>query len=102
MVRSKKRYLLIALPDEAAETSAKLGRVLERNYGKVTLIPVGGSPRHLIVRTNPLVATQMREDLGSVKIGVGNVETVLTSGCIGKLKRLARQREASAVAKVHE
>lgn len=101
MVRSKKRYVLLAVDcGEDVGITAKLGRILELRHGKVTLIPVGGHQGYLIVKTSPKGAAEMRESVANLEIVGKKVVSLLTSGCIGKLKRLANQRTASVVAKV--
>lgn len=85
---------------EAAE--AKLERILKQRHGKVTIIPVRGCQGFLIVRTTPDAAADLRESLATLEIEGEKVVSLMTSGCISKLKRLANRRAASVDAKVSE
>ncbi|HUI85933.1 MAG TPA: hypothetical protein VLY21_02110 [Nitrososphaerales archaeon] len=103
MVRGIKRYVLIGVTGEwDGERLAKLGRLLEQRHGRIKLIPVDGRRDRLIVKTTPAVAGEIRDSLGDIEIQGSKVVSLRTSGCIGNLKKLARDGAASALAKVHE
>ncbi len=103
MVRSSKRYILLAVSggfDEDAK--ARLCRILEQRHGKVAVIPIKGCQANLIVKAPTQSTTEIRESLENLQIDGKKVFGLRTSGCIGKLKRLARDGAASAIAKVSQ
>jgi len=99
----RKRYLLLAADGELSSADEKqLSRLLEQRHGRFSLIRVRGSGDHFIVKTDWKSAAEMRESFSEVEIGGKRVRSVLTSGCIGKLKKRVRERAASADAKVSQ
>jgi hypothetical protein len=98
---ARKRYLLLSAEGELSpEDEKRLSRLLELRHEKFSLIRVRGHQDHLIVKTDSKGAGEMRELFAGVEIGGKSVRSVLTSGCIGKLKRRAAERAASVDAKV--
>jgi len=73
-----------ATPDEWKD----FARALEQRFGKLKAIPLKGNGKALVVRTNNEAAPLMRE-CTDLHVGERKVKSVLTSGSIGKLKRLA-------------
>lgn len=85
-----KRYVLLeadgdVTPDDWEEFFVRL----EQKFGKLRQIPVRGNGRVMVVKTNNRVAPTIREEVPYMRAGSRRVRTVLTSGSIGKLKRLA-------------
>ena len=101
MVRPGKRYVLITWDGGtlSAEERKKLTRLLEQR-GKVNLIPIDGWERSLVVKTDVEGAASIRDSFNHVMIGGRRVATVLTSGCIGNLKKRARESAATDLAEV--
>ena len=86
---TSKRYVLLMTEGEVASDEWKdLARVLEQRFGKVKAIPVKGNGSVLVIKTDNEVAPRIRE-CQDLRIGGSEVKSVLTSGSIGKLKRLA-------------
>jgi hypothetical protein len=85
-----KRYVLLeaegdVTPDDWEEFIVRL----EQKFGKLKRIPVGGNRHLLVVKTNNTIAPAIREEIPNMRAGNGKVRSLLTSGSIGKLKRLA-------------
>jgi hypothetical protein len=98
-----KRYVLYeAKADVSNEELEEVGLILGRRHVGLKVIPVAGSRRALIVKTTDAVAPELRERSGRLTVGGTLVEAVLTSGSIGKLKRIARAGGTNAVGKIHE
>lgn len=74
----------------------ELTRILEGRHGKLNVIEVRGNDHAVIVRTNGLVASEIRDKSASIVIAGKHLTTVLTSGGIGKLKRRAAETSANA------
>jgi len=68
-------------------------RVLEQRFGKVKVIPVRGNRSVLLVKTDNDAAPRIRE-CEDLRAGGRRVKSILTSGSIGKLKRLAGRSAA--------
>ncbi|HMD78598.1 MAG TPA: hypothetical protein VKF39_01285 [Nitrososphaerales archaeon] len=58
-------------------------------HGKLKVIEVRGNRRAVIVRTTSEAVHEMRDRSGKISLGGKQVEAVLTSGVIGKLKKTA-------------
>lgn len=99
MARPRKRYLLLTWDGGAlsSEERKTLARLLELRNGKVTTIPIDGWERNLVVKTDVEGAASIRESLTQIRIGERRVAAVSTSGCIGKLKKRARESGATGV-----
>jgi hypothetical protein len=85
-----KRYVLLeadgdVTPDDWEEFVVRL----EQKFGKLRQIPVRGNGRVLVLKTNNKIAPAIREEIPNMRAGNGKVRSLLTSGSIGKLKRLA-------------
>jgi len=103
MVSSRKRYLLLAWDGEMSpEGRRKLARLIEQRHSKAKLITIDGCEGNLIVKTDVEGAMSMRESFADMVIGDKRVVSVLTSGCIGNLKRRARGSAASELGKVSQ
>ena len=101
MGSSRKRYVLLAWEGVASiDERKRLARLLEQRHGRVTIIAVDGCDGSLVVKTDAREAASMRESFVHVVIGGRRIESVLTSGCIGKLKKRARASAATNVGKV--
>ena len=74
--------------------------ILEGRHGKLKLIPVKGSPRHLVGKTSGPVALAIRERSSHLEVAGTRVAAVLTSGSIGKLKRRAEGSRTRDVGQV--
>jgi hypothetical protein len=97
----RKRYLLLSAEGGlSSEDEKRLTRLLEERYERFSLIRVRGHQDHMIVKTDGRSAEQMRELFDDVEIEGKRVRSVLTSGCIGKLKRRAGESQASVNAEV--
>lgn len=93
--RKPKRYVLIEAdgrlgPDELGT----LTKMLEQRHGKLGLTLLDTPHTALIVKTDRVVAAQVRESLADASFGGIRVRTVLTSGSIGKLKKRAQGSSA--------
>ncbi len=96
MRSERKRYVLLEADGPLSEEWRKtLRKFLEQRHGKVTLIPAGEGDRWVIVKTGHRSAAELRESFADASFGGAWVRTVLTSGCIGKLKRRALESGAS-------
>jgi hypothetical protein len=96
-----KRYVLLVADGELSDGDRRdLSAMLERRYGKVILIPVEKNQRALIVKTTNSVAPLLREISGGLHLGGKRLETVLTSGSIGRLKSIASGSETTKDGKV--
>jgi hypothetical protein len=85
-----KRYVLFrADVDFTGERIELLQSVLDSRYGKVKLIMVKGNPRAVIVKTTNEVAPLLRNAEPPLELGGERIETVMTSGAVGNLKRRA-------------
>ncbi len=83
-----KRYVLLVADQDLTEADRKeLDGMLAKRHGKVKLISVEGDPRAVIVKTTNEVAPLLREQSGEISLGGKRLESVLTSGNVGKLKR---------------
>lgn len=90
-----KRYVLLATQvDLSEERLEDLRASLEARYGKVKIIAVKGNPRAVIVKTTSEVAPLMRDQNHPLLLGGRKVESVLTSGAVGNLKRRALRARA--------
>ncbi len=88
--RTSKRYVLLAWENELTdERLRELQTKLESRYGKLRLIAVKGNPRAVIVKTTNEVAPLLRDPDAPLLLGGKKVESVLTSGAVGNLKRRA-------------
>ena len=96
-----KRYVLLVAEGELSEGDRRdLSVMLERRYGRVTVIPVEKNPRAAIVKTTSSVVPLLREMSGELHLGGKRLMTVLTSGSIGKLKSRASGSETTRDGKV--
>jgi len=102
MVRPGKRYVLLTWGGGtlSPEERKKLTRLLEQRSKKVDLIPIDGWERSLVVKTDVEGAASIRDSFAHVVIGATRIRTVSTSGCIGNLKRRARESAATDLAEV--
>ena len=86
-----KRYVLFVADGEPTAADWKeFARILEERHGKLKPIAVEGAPRAMVIRTDNVVAPQLRAEDG-LTAGGKRVRSVLTSGSIGKLKRRAHE-----------
>jgi hypothetical protein len=101
---SGKRYVLLMWEGGpfTDDERKRLTRLLEQRYGNVRVIPVDGSDCSLVVKTDVLGAASMRESISEFRIGEKKIASVLTSGCIGKLKKRALESAASGVGEVSQ
>jgi hypothetical protein len=97
---SKRYVLLVADGEFSAGDRRDLSVMLERTYGKVTVIPVEENPRAVIVKTTNSVAPLLREMSGELHLGGKQLVAMLTSGSIGKLKSRASGSETTEDGKV--
>jgi hypothetical protein len=88
---SKRYVLLLSGTDIDEERWEALVKHFEGRYGKVKAIRVKGNDKAMIVKTDNVSAPRMREENGQLMAGTASIETVLTSGSIGKLKRRASE-----------
>lgn len=103
MSSTRKRYILLAADGNiSADDRKKVARYLEHRHGKVTVIPIEEIENKLIVKTSAVEAVAMRDTVAAMEVGGMKVVSVLTSGCIGKLKRRAAESVASDLAKVSQ
>jgi len=87
-----KRYVLYLADSEMDDHEVEeFGRILEKRHGRLKVIAVRGNGRAVIIKTTVEVATELREESGKISLGEKQVEAVLTSGVIGKLKRKAAE-----------
>jgi hypothetical protein len=86
--------------DLSEEEWKELSGVLEGRHGKLKLIPVEGNRRAVIVKTTNEAAPLIRDRDDGLRVGGKELQTVLTSGAIGKLKRRASSPAANG--KIHE
>ncbi len=85
-----KRYVLLLADVDISEGQLKeLQLMLEARHGKVKVIAVKGNPRAAIVKTTNAVAPLLRDQGHPIFLGGEKVESVLTSGAVGNLKRRA-------------
>jgi len=97
-----KRYVLLqADADVQPQAWKELATLLEGRFGRLKAIPVAGNDRAMIVRTDNFAAPRIRE-CEDLHAGTARVRSVLTSGSIGKLKRLAGKSGGRDDAKVPE
>jgi hypothetical protein len=103
MTSARKRYVLLATNRNLLPEDCKnLGRLLEQRHGRITVIPVEAIANRLIIKTNAVEASAMRHTVASMEVHGVNVVSLLTSGCIGKLKRRAAESTASDLAEVSQ
>jgi hypothetical protein len=89
-----KRYVLLEADGDATPEEWKdLARGLEKRFGKIKAIPIAGNGSALVIKTDNDFAPLIRE-CADLRAGERKVRTVLTSGSIGKLKRLASRSAA--------
>jgi len=101
--RLAKRYVLFLADGGLSEREVKeFGKILERRHGELKLIQDSGNNSMVIVRTNNVVAPELRQRSGRIALGKKEVVAVLTSGAIGKLKRRASRSTSTSSGKVHE
>lgn len=100
---TSKRYILLEADGEVTPQDWKdFARYLEERFGKLKPIPVKGNDRALVVKTDNRTAPLIRKDSPGMRVGGRKVTSVLTSGSIGKLKRLATDAEARDIGKIPE
>jgi hypothetical protein len=88
------------LTEEDRKTLAQNARKMEL---KIVLIPVVGRDDFVILKTNVMDARVIRESILDLAPGGKKLSTVITSGCIGKLKKRATQtRERDLGVKVSQ
>jgi len=85
---------MLAETDITEEGAKQLKAILDSRYGNVKVIAVKGNPRAIIVKTTNEIAPLLREASGGLQLGGRRLETVLTSGAVGKLKKRALQARA--------
>jgi hypothetical protein len=91
-----KRYVLLVAEGElTSEEMKEIGGILEGRYGKVKMIPLKENPRAVVVKTDVVIATKLKEPEWALVIGGKKVRPVLTSGAIGNLKRRASVARAN-------
>ncbi len=66
-----------------------LEQILHKRHGEVKLIRVQRAVNALIVKTTSDEAPDIRRKSGKLRIGRIHLESVLSSGAIGKLKKRA-------------
>ena len=92
-----KRYVLIFADGELSDSDRKeLAAVLESRYDKVTVIPVDGNSRAIIIKTTEASATLIRRECDQLRVEGKRLTTVLSSGSIGKLKSRVSSSGAQA------
>jgi len=85
-----RRYVLyLADADLDEHETEELGRILEQRHGRLKVIAVQENSRAIIIRTTVEAVHDMREKSGEISLRGKQVEAVLTSGVIGKLKKRA-------------
>ncbi len=98
---TSKRYVLLeADGDVSPEEWTALSRLVEARLGKAKVIQVEGNGRAVVVKTDSEGAARLREEGALLSARGRKVMSVLTSGSIGKLKRLAEESAARDVGKV--
>lgn len=102
MHSKRKRYVLVSSGAVTPDEQKTFLRYVEQRYGKVKAIQVDGKPGLMVLKTDVGGAQGMRESLAEVKVAGVHSATVLTSGCIGKLKRRAAESKGSDNDEVHE
>jgi hypothetical protein len=100
---NRKRYLLISTDDDVTPRDWEdLGKTLEDTFGKIRLIPIEGDERLHVVKTDDRVASMIRRNPGGIKVGKSSLRTLLTSGSLGKLKKLAKETERRKVGQISQ
>ncbi len=90
-----KRYVLLVADQDLTEADRKeLDAMLAKRHGRVKLLAVEGDPRAVIVKTTNEVAPLLREQAGEISLGGKRLESILTSGNVGKLKRRTQGTQA--------
>jgi hypothetical protein len=85
-----KRYVLLVADGELSpEEIREIGGILDGRYGKVKMIPLKENSRAVVVKTDNVVATMLKEPEWELVIGGKRVKPALTSGAIVNLKRRA-------------
>ncbi len=85
-----KRYVLLMADGELSSEDIKgISEIVERRYGNVKMIPLKENSMALIVKTDNVIATMLREPEWALVFGGKIVRPVLTSGAIVNLKRRA-------------
>ena len=75
--------------DLSSEEVKEIGGILEGRYGKVKMIPLKENSSAVVVKTDNIIATLLKEPEWGLVIGGKRVKPVLTSGAIVNLKRRA-------------
>ncbi len=97
-----KRYVLLMASDDLDEKDAKvLAEILRVRVGAVKVILLKENPRAVVVKTDGVGAQALRSWEG-ISLGKKRLESVLTSGAIGKLKRRSLGGGVSHNGQVHE
>jgi aminoglycoside phosphotransferase family enzyme len=90
-----KRYVLFFATSELSEGDVRqFSKFVRRWHQGAKVIQVKGNPRALIVKTTNEVAPRLR-DLPGIRIGETELDTILTSGAIGNLKKRASEPAAN-------
>ena len=97
---SKRYVLLMAEANLTGEDTKKLMKMLGSRYGKVKLIPVDENPKAVVVKTTNAGAPLFRESISEIMLNGKKLQTVLTSGSIGRLKRRAGESRTTASGEV--
>jgi len=101
--RRPKRYILLEADGmmNASELDT-LTRLLERRHGKLAMTLVERPRTALIVKTDRVAVSAIRETCTDLSLGDRRVKTILTSGSIVKLKRIAQRSSAREFGEVSE
>ena len=87
-----KRYLLfVAKSDLSEEDMRQFSNAIRAWHRDAKVIQVKGNTRAVIVRTTNEVVPRLREAKPGIRAGRVELETVLTSGAIGNLKKRASE-----------
>src|SRR5579863_5140086 len=95
-----KRYVLLESDGVVSEVAEELAEHLGNRFGGMKLIEVRGRPHAVILKTNNVVAEQLRGLEGGLLVKGQRFLPVSTSGAVGNLKR--RASEAKANGEIHE
>lgn len=99
--RKPKRYLLIQAEGRLSpEGLSTLTRMLEQRHGSLGFTLVDSPSTSLIVKTDRVIAEDIRQSLSDASFDGTRVKTILTSGNIGKLKRRVKGSSAREDGKV--
>ena len=90
--------LFLSKSDLSEEDLRRFLEVIRRLLSEAKITAVKGNPKAVIVKTTNLVAPMLRDLEPGIKVGRTELESVLTSGAIGNLKK--RALEAAANGKV--